>query len=402
MIGSRSTSLEAQELLTDHPPPKCWEQFEELCADVFQSAFADPSLVRHGRAGQRQHGVDIVARHGSLYPVGLQCKKRSVWPVTKLSTGDIDADIIKATGFTPPLKQLYILTTAPDDAGLQSHIRTINETHERKGLFEVCLLGWTEIIRRAALDSAVMAKHFGPTGAQTPRSPLLATWFMSSGRLENSGDDLSLDVVELYQDLHDSPTGHFVVRQRESDALLTELRQYEGRELSTDERRARIALRKDLRARRDVEARAVQGVSAMLADPNLTASLTPFHWPIEKSHLAIEAFVNEQLNPETAHGPATYLRLSPPGRDYHEYGVVQKLTPKDAESITVIRAKRAKKLGRPLTETVAELPDRVLHLKAIPRIVRHLLDRIESDHLTFDELRKDDLLDIGGWGVSLD
>src|ERR1044072_594404 len=40
----------------DYAPPRSWEQFEELCADVFQSAWRDPALVRHGRAGQRQNG----------------------------------------------------------------------------------------------------------------------------------------------------------------------------------------------------------------------------------------------------------------------------------------------------------------------------------------------------------
>jgi hypothetical protein len=62
---------------SEYAPPKTWEQFEELCADTFQAAWKDPTLVRHGRAGQRQHGVDIIARHGGKYPVGLQCKRRS-------------------------------------------------------------------------------------------------------------------------------------------------------------------------------------------------------------------------------------------------------------------------------------------------------------------------------------
>ena len=91
-------------------------------------------------------------------------------------------------------------------------------------------------MRRATLDRAVMAKHFAPVGAKNPRSPLLATWIMSDGRLQTTGEHLALDVAELSEDLHDWPTGHFVIRQRESDDLLTELRRYEGRELSTDER----------------------------------------------------------------------------------------------------------------------------------------------------------------------
>jgi hypothetical protein len=158
---------------TDYAPPRSWEQFEELCADVFQSAWRDPALVRHGRAGQRQHGVDIVARNGAFYPIGLQCKKRKRWPETKVTPGEIDSEVANALSFKPELKAFYILTTAPDDTELLSHVRKINECHERKQLFEVVLLGWNEIVRRATLDQSVADKHFGPAGGGAPRSPLL-------------------------------------------------------------------------------------------------------------------------------------------------------------------------------------------------------------------------------------
>lgn len=105
----------------DYAPPRSWEQFEELCADIFQSAWRDPALVRHGRAGQRQNGVDIVARNGAIYPIGLQCKKRSKWPVSKLTTKQIDAEVAEALKFKPALQAFYILTTAPDDTTLLNH-----------------------------------------------------------------------------------------------------------------------------------------------------------------------------------------------------------------------------------------------------------------------------------------
>lgn len=384
-----------------HPPPRSWEQFEEFCADVFQSAWADPTLVRHGRAGQRQHGVDIVAREGSLYSIGLQCKKRSDWPVANLSIADIDADIRKATKFRPCLRRFYILTTAPDDVALQEHVRKVNQTHERGGLFEVCLLGWAEILRRATRDPAVMAKHFAPIGAQAPRSPLLATWFMSHGRLEKGGDDFALDVVELSQDLHDWPTGHFVIRQRESDELLAELGRYEDRQLSTEERRNRIALRTELRAHTDLEARAVQAVTAMLTDPDLVASLQSVFEPFDRSHLAVEAFVNDQLRPLSGHPGVGYLRLTPPGRAYHEGGISEELTVEEMRSINALMAERVAMYGKPLTDTVAELPDGVHYRKAVPRIVRCLFDLIEHNRCTWEELRRSQMLDTGMWSVSV-
>ena len=224
------------EVPADYAPPRSWEQFEELCADVFQSAWSDPGLVRHGRGGQTQNGVDIVARHGAIYPIGLQCKKRGMWPPRRLTAAEVDEAVEMAENFEPPLKQFYILTTAPSDAGLLKHVREISQRHESDGRFTIGLFGWDEIVRRAMLDPAVTAKHFGPSAGAAARSPLLATWFMSEGRLEMTGDDLALAVAELSQDLRDWPTGHFVIRQRESDALLSRLRNFEGRQLSRPDR----------------------------------------------------------------------------------------------------------------------------------------------------------------------
>ena len=179
----------------EYPPPRSWEQFEELCADTFAAEWTDPALVRHGRAGQRQHGVDIVARHGARWPIGLQCKKKSKWPVKRLTTQEIDQEVMKARKFRAKLQSFYILTTAPDDTAIQKHVREINEKHASSGLFNVEVLGWSEIVRRATLHAAVARKHFGGSSNEPP-SPLLAVLFASQHLLELKGVDLSLTCRE--------------------------------------------------------------------------------------------------------------------------------------------------------------------------------------------------------------
>ncbi len=124
----------------EYPPPRSWEQFEELCADLFEVMWSDPGLARHGRAGQAQHGVDIVAARGAVYPVGLQCKKKTRWPVKKLSTAEVDQEVKKAAKFSPALKELYILTTAISDERLQLHVRTLNESRKKLNQFTVEVL----------------------------------------------------------------------------------------------------------------------------------------------------------------------------------------------------------------------------------------------------------------------
>lgn len=385
----------------DYAPPRSWEQFEELCADVFQSAWRDPALVRHGRAGQRQHGADIVARNGAIYPIGLQCKKRSRWPESKITKKQIDSEVTEALNFKPALKAFYILTTAPDDAELLNHVRTINEEHEKEKLFEVVLLGWNEIVRRATLDQSVADKHFGPAGGGAPRSPLLATWIMSNGKLEKTGEELALSVAELAQDLHDWPTGHFVIRQRESDKILEKLRSYEGRELSTAERKTRIALRKKLRVLTDAEGLAVRAVNLMLTDPELSGWFLTHGEPHHRTPLEIEAFLNNHLSPkfDRVTFDSTHLRMSPPGDPDRRYSTL--LTKQEVSSILNIMSKRKKWYGRPATDIVMELPDRVRARKATPAIIRHLLKFMSEDRLTRDQIRQMGAFDIGCWKVSM-
>jgi hypothetical protein len=383
----------------DYAPPRSWEQFEELCADIFQSAWRDPALVRHGRAGQRQHGVDIVARNGALYPIGLQCKKRAQWPVTKLTKAQVDSEVAAALNFKPALKAFYILTTAPDDAKLLKHVRQINEQHEAAKLFEVILLGWNEIVRRATLDRNVADKHFGPAGGGAPRSPLLATWMLSKGRLEKTDEELALSVEELIQDLHDWPTGHFVIRQRESDDLTEKLRRYEGRNLSNNERKQRITLRKQLHVLSDAEERAVRAVTWMLTDPDLSVWFLKI-WPGDAT-LAIEGFVNKHLHTTVQGAPrdATYLRMSPPNAPDRRCSAL--ISRKEISAISNIMSERSKKYGASLTDTVAELPGEVRARTAVPRIIRGLLEFLSEDRLTWDQIRQMGALNIGSWTVSI-
>jgi hypothetical protein len=206
----------------EYAPPRSWDQFEELCADLFEALWSDPALVRHGRAGQAQDGVDIVAARGAIHPIGLQCKKKSRWPVTRLRKQEIDAEIGKAEHFQPELKEFYILTTAATDEAVQEHVRKLNIERKKRGAFTVAVLFWPEIIRRVARHDQVARKHFPVHGGQA-FSPLLATWYVSDGKLELDGAEWLLSSREVAEDFHDWPNGHVIVRRRVTDLLTAKL-----------------------------------------------------------------------------------------------------------------------------------------------------------------------------------
>lgn len=384
---------------TEYLPPKTWQQFEELCADTFGTDWSDPALVRHGRAGQRQHGVDIVARRGNRYPIGLQCKHKSRWPAEHLTTGDIDIEVAEAKKFRPKLKSFYILTTAPDGANLQKHARTISAKNEAKGLFDVNVLGWSEIVRRATLHSTVAEKHFG-SGGGAPRAPLLATWFASKNRLEISGEDLALTCRELAHEFRDFPAGRIVLRQRESDDIVAKIAAYDGRKLTNDERKARLALRDKLALMEAEEKRLSEGLRLMLGDPTVKVWMFTIYADSGDAPRAITEFINRELHPNRASiDPQTIkMRLISP----HDPQIWRSryITQAQWSSINALKQKRDKRFGHGRhTNTVSELPDDIRADIAIPGVITEILHQLDSRPL--EELRKDGFLELGEWRIDI-
>lgn len=262
------------------------------------------------------------------------------------------------------------------------------------------LLGWGEIVRRATLDHAVANKHFGMADGSA-RSPLLATWFTSQGKLEKTGRELAVSVQELAQDLHDWPTGHMVVRHRETDDLVGKLRHFEGRQLSLAQREARIALRKPLRAMTDAEARMARGVVLMLSDPDLSSWFLKIWEPDGDAPIAIEGFINAQLNRGSGEIPlnAIRLRMSPPRGSTTRPSII--LTQAEVAEIQAIKQLRFKRYGNAATDTVMELPPGVRARSATPRIMGAILDLMSEERYTLEQLREAQVLDIGSWKIEL-
>jgi hypothetical protein len=128
-------------------PPPSWDKFEEICADLFSRIWNDTQLVRYGRSGQRQNGVDIYGKESGA-DSGVQCKGKRNWPPTKLTIAEIDAEIEKAKEFSPALKTYIIATTADNDVHVTDHVNAISAKHAEQGLFRVTVFGWRDLVGR--------------------------------------------------------------------------------------------------------------------------------------------------------------------------------------------------------------------------------------------------------------
>lgn len=129
-------------------PPTNWQDFEELCKRIWENKWNNPDdIIRNGRLGQSQNGVDISAYVESKRGYcGVQCKGKDIFTNKQITTDEIDEEINKAKNFKPALKSLAFATTAPKDAAIEEYVRTRNIENIEKGLFSISIFSWEDIV----------------------------------------------------------------------------------------------------------------------------------------------------------------------------------------------------------------------------------------------------------------
>jgi len=131
----------------------------------------DDGAQLHGRQGQVQHGVDVFGRkNGTGTYQGIQCKGKDASIGASVTETELRNEVEKAKRFKPPLSKFILATTAQNDAKIQEVARKITVEHEKKGLFSVEVLGWSEIQQRLSGFLEVIDAFYpdmGPTSQST-------------------------------------------------------------------------------------------------------------------------------------------------------------------------------------------------------------------------------------------
>jgi len=392
----------------EYPPPRSWEQFEDLCADLFEAMWSDPGLVRHGRAGQVQFGVDIVAARGGVYPVGLQCKKKSRWPVKKLTVKEIDDEVEAAEKFRPTLQELYILTTAVSDGALQEHVRTLNESRGRQKKFPVAVLFWPELVRRIARFDHVAQKHFPIGSGADEFSPLLATWYTKGGKLELTDVDWHLAVREVGEDFHDWPTGRVVVRQRETDAKVAQLRKLENEPVSSQRRKAKLELRAELRYMRERERKVQDTIRMLYTNEQLKFYMLYLDETGVDARNILQAIIESRLQLNWGSNLPQKIKLLPPSphrligpRSPSSVAGDDILVPLPSSGYAEILQKERdfpkRFYGNAIVKIVSELPPSVRARLAIPAIVGRIERIMREDRKSLVEMEIAGYLNLNDW-----
>ena len=138
---------------TQIPKPRDEQNFEDCNVVLWSCILNDENVKRYGRRGQIQHGVDLYGiRDGKTdHIVGVQCKLKTEGRI--LSEREVRDEVEKAMGFEPPLTEYIIVTTAPDDAKLQSLALklSIAKSKQRNSTLHINIYGWEslqQLIRR--------------------------------------------------------------------------------------------------------------------------------------------------------------------------------------------------------------------------------------------------------------
>ncbi|QGL81744.1 hypothetical protein [Stenotrophomonas maltophilia] len=138
------------------PPPKSWEEFEDISLSAAKLRWNSTDFFRNGRQGQSQDGVDIWGHDDHDRYIGVQCKNT----VAGITLAVVESEIDKAESFAPTLDRLYIATTAPRDATLQRSVREMSQSRGREGKFKVDVLFWDDLCQDLAKDESVFFSYY--------------------------------------------------------------------------------------------------------------------------------------------------------------------------------------------------------------------------------------------------
>lgn len=143
------------------PPPANWQDFEDLCRDLWKEIWKDPNAQKNGRQGQSQHGVDIFGQpaNGTKWE-GVQCKGKDNYTDKALSEDEIVAEVAKAEAFVPNISSFTIATTGQRDTKVQQRARELTEERQLSGLFSVHVWSWPDILASLEEYPHLVQKHF--------------------------------------------------------------------------------------------------------------------------------------------------------------------------------------------------------------------------------------------------
>jgi len=138
------------------PPPKSWDEFQDITLSALKLRWRSANLQQNGRQGQAQAGVDIYGPDDLGRHAGVQCKQTT----DELALKTVLDEVKKAEGFKPALEAFFMATTGKRDAKIQTDVRLLSENRLKAGKFPVGVLFWEDIVQDLVTSPAEFKKHY--------------------------------------------------------------------------------------------------------------------------------------------------------------------------------------------------------------------------------------------------
>lgn len=158
--------------------PRNWQDFQRACVVLYKAELGDPHAMEYGRGGQKQRGIDILARRDGRadHFVGIQCR-RVVTPLTKAKMME---DCRAALGIKAGLKEIIFATTAPDDWRATDDAVAVEKELRAEGHdVTVAYYGWEALQTVIALHPSATAMFnpaaYAAAAPQAVIAPMLPT-----------------------------------------------------------------------------------------------------------------------------------------------------------------------------------------------------------------------------------
>lgn len=137
-----------------YPIPGNDDEFEEFCLRFFRHVERCGGLVKYGKRGESQDGIDLIDQRCSTPYIAVQCKLRE--PHKSLRDKEILTEVALVEGSIHPIDRYIIATSARKSAKTQNLAMDLNRYKTPPRRFKVEVLFWEDICGRLdALPRAI-------------------------------------------------------------------------------------------------------------------------------------------------------------------------------------------------------------------------------------------------------
>ncbi|WP_442483673.1 PIN domain-containing protein [Aeoliella sp. SH292] len=143
----------------EYPHPGNEDELEEFCVRFFRHVERRAGLIRYGKRGEAQHGIDIIDQRAVSPHIVIQCKRHEQGKT--IPPADIKAEVAAAERSGHKIDRYIIATTARKSKHAQNAVIALNQRSSNEKQFVVEILFWEDIcamlseLGRAVADGLV-------------------------------------------------------------------------------------------------------------------------------------------------------------------------------------------------------------------------------------------------------